>query len=137
MKQKIIWILTTLMMVGWSASLQATNAPEDAWRYQVRLDGTTALRLEMPCYDRTNLDSWVSEGYVYITPDGGTKETLFYYKSNTDVGSSETVKIYCRTDVDGTITLERSGMSSVQVSSQSQWVEIPDVSGQEYAMVYL
>ena len=135
--RKIIWILTTLMMLGWSASIQASNAPEDAWRYQVRLDGTTALRLEMPCYDRTNLDSWVSEGYVYITPDGGTKETLFYYESQTDIADGANVSIHCRTDVDGTMTLERNGMSSVQVSSQSQWVEIPDVSGQEYAMVYL
>ncbi len=136
MKQRVLWLLTTLMILGVS-SLWATNAPEDAWRYQVRLDGTTALRLEMPCYDRTNLDSWVSAGYVYITPDGGTKETLFYYKSNTDIGDSEKVKIYCRTDVSGTMTLERSGMSSVQITSSEQWVEIPDVSGQEYAMVYL
>ena len=137
MKQTVLWILTTLMMVGWSSRLQASNAPEDAWRYQVRLDGTTAMRLEMPCYDRTNLDSWVNEGYVYITPDGGSKETLFYYKSKTDIGDSETAKIYCRTDVGGTMTLERSGMSPVQVNSLEQWVEIPDVSGQEYAIVYL
>ena len=63
MKQKVFWLLTMLMTLGVS-SMWATNAPEDSWRYQVRLDGTTALRLEMPCYDRTNSDSWVKEGYV-------------------------------------------------------------------------
>ena len=137
MKQKVLWILTTLMMVGWSSRLQASNAPEDSWRYQVRLDGTTAMRLEMPCYDRDGSDSWIKNGYVYITRDGGSKETLFYYKSKTDIDDSETAKIYCRTDVGGTMTLERSGMSSVQITSSEQWVEIPDVSGQEYAIVHL
>lgn len=118
MKQKVLWLLTTLMILGVS-SMWASNAPEDAWRYQVRLDGTTAMRLEMLCYDRTNLDSWVSEGNVYITPDGGSKETLFHHETNSDIGGSEMVKIYCRTDVGGTMTLERSGMSSVQVTSSS------------------
>ena len=136
MKQKVLWLLVTLMILG-AGGTWASNAPEDTWRYQVRLDGTTAMRLEMPCYDRSKSDSWITNGYVYITPDGGTKETLFYYKSNTDIGDSEKVKIYCRTDVGGTMTLERSGMSSVQVSGTAQWVEIPDVSGQEYAIVYL
>ena len=91
----------------------------------------------MPCYDRDGSDSWIKNGYVYITRDGGSKETLFYYKSKTDIDDSETAKIYCRTDVGGTMTLERSGMSSVQITASEQWVEIPDVSGQEYAIVHL
>ena len=137
MKQKVFWLLTMLMTLGVS-SMWATNAPEDSWRYQVRLDGTTALRLEMPCYDRTNSDSWVKEGYVYITPDGGTKQTLFYYASETDISNDRTtVGIYCKTEVGGTMTLERSGMSSYQVTSRVEWVGIPFVKDQEYAIAYL
>ena len=81
MKQKMIWILITLMLLGWSASLQATNAPEDSWRYLVMLNGQSSLKLEIPCYDRDGVDSWVKEGTVYIQPTGGTKETLFWLKT--------------------------------------------------------
>lgn len=139
MKQKVFWLLTMLMTLGVS-SMWATNAPEDSWRYQVRLDGTTALRLEIPCYDRDGVDSWVKEGTVYIQPTGGTKETLFWLKTTetyNGFGGDETVKFYVRSDVGGTMTLVRPGMSSEQVTSTSKTVEIPDVSGQTYAMMYL
>ena len=140
MKQKMIWILITLMLLGWSASLQATNAPEDSWRYLVMLNGQSSLKLEIPCYDRDGVDSWVKEGTVYIQPTGGTKETLFWLKTTetyNGFGGDETVKFYVRSDVGGTMTLLRPGMSSEQVTSTSKTVEIPDVSGQTYAMMYL
>ena len=75
-----------LLLVWGSGTASASNAPEDTWRYTVMLNGTKQLKLDMPVYDEDGYDSWIDDGYVYITIEGGQKETLFHYSSKDKSG---------------------------------------------------
>ncbi|MBQ9641661.1 MAG: hypothetical protein IJV06_08880 [Bacteroidaceae bacterium] len=127
--------LLSLVMAG-SLRLVASNAPEDAWRYTVMLYGTDKLKLEMPCYDADGYDSWIDKGYVYITIEGGNRETLFYYKSD-DTGDDDPY-VWGNKGVDGDMILERDrNYSTISITNtQTKWV-VPRVSGTDYSILHL
>ena len=113
----------------------ASNAPEDSWRYTVMLNGVSQLKLDMPVYDQDGYDSWIDKGYVYITCED-KKETLFYYRSWEKHGAFPSVKFY--KGVDGTMILKRDrDYSSINVSTSEKQVTIPLISGTDYAILHL
>ncbi|MBQ6682987.1 MAG: hypothetical protein IJM74_02670, partial [Bacteroidales bacterium] len=130
-------VFALLMLVApvFSERASASNAPEDAWRYTVMLNGVRQLKLDMPVYDEDGYDSWVDKGYVYITCEG-KKETLFYYKSWDKSGTHPSAKFY--KGVDGTMVMTRDrDYSSISVTTSEKEATIPIISGTEYAIIHL
>lgn len=62
---------------------------EDTWLYMVTQQGIDELNIEMPIFDDENFNGWVDDGWVYVTPEGGTKETLLQYRSYDPTGDNE------------------------------------------------
>ena len=54
---------------------------EQTYLYMVTQMGQDQLNFEMPVYDIEGYNSWVDDGKVYVTPEGGSRETLLYYRS--------------------------------------------------------
>ena len=131
----LAFTVMTLMPQGIGQAL-ASNAPEDSWRYTVTLNGTRQLKLDMPVYDEDGYDSWIDDGFVYITIQGSQKETLFHYKSWNKSGSHPSAKIY--KGVDGNMTLKRDrDYSSVNVTTSETQYVIPIIKGTDYAIIHL
>ena len=118
-----------------ASNVSASNAPEDAYRYSVILNGTKQLKLDMPVYDEDGYDSWIDKGYVYITCDG-KKETLFYYRSWDKSGDHPSAKFY--KGVDGVMVMKRDrDYSSINVTTSEKEATIPIIAGTDYAIIHL
>ena len=146
MKVKLLgkpwWPALMLMAVlaGWSNEARARDCYLlDTWRYSVNLEGTNQLRLKMPLYDKDDYDCWIVEGTVYIQPEGGSKETLFYYESQQDIDRDDYYpRVYCYKGVEGTMTLYRDrGYSAVSVGTSKGNDLVPCVDNQDYAVLNL
>ena len=132
---RAVFAILVSIAPSWTQKVTASNAPEDAWRYTVMLNGVRQLKLDMPVYDEDGYDSWVDKGYVYITCDG-VKETLFYYKSWDKSGSHPSAKFY--KGVDGAMVMTRDrNYSSINVTTSEKEATIPIISGTDYAIIHL
>ena len=132
----VVTMLGLMMLFGGGSKVQASNAPEDAYRYMVNISGVDKLSLEMPLYDQDGYDSWIDKGYVYITIDGGHKETLFYYYSEDMDGDNPYV--WCSKGVDGDMKLSRDqNYNTVDVYNSVSKYEVPFVSGTDYSILHL
>ncbi len=54
---------------------------ENTSLYMVSVAGLDQLKFEMPVYDDAGYDGWIDDGNVYVTPEGGIKQTLLHYHS--------------------------------------------------------
>lgn len=132
---KTFVMMLILLLPFWANKVVASNAPEDAYRYTVMLNGMKQMKLDMPVYDEDGYDSWIDKGYVYITCDG-VKETLFYYKSWEKSGSHPNAKFY--KGVDGAMVMTRDrDYSSINVTTSEKEATIPIISGTDYAIIHL
>ncbi|MBO5627753.1 MAG: hypothetical protein J5965_01575, partial [Aeriscardovia sp.] len=59
---------------------------DDTWKYQVSLNGSNTIRIQVPVYDQEGADCWVSNGNLKVTWDGVTK-TCFHWQRNGDTDS--------------------------------------------------
>ncbi len=83
----------------------AGNDMEESYRWQIILNGIKSVSITFPIYDEGGLDGWVDDGKLYITPEGGTKQTVLYFHS--EHKNSDECKVYYRRDVGGTMILNR------------------------------
>lgn len=124
----------------WSAwllpqTISADNV-ENTQHYVVRMNGMDQLRIEMPVYDEEGNDGWCDDGNVYVTPEGGSQQTLLHYLSKY-VGS-ETPSVWLQKGVDGAMTLHRDqGWSDVSVTTSLRSCQVPPLPGTEYSMLYI
>ena len=132
------WMVMLFLLIGWTSEASACKL-EDTYRYNVTLEGTHQLRLKMPLYDKDDYDCWIVEGTVYIQPEGGSKETLFYYESQRDIDSGDYLpRIYSYRGVDGSMILYRDrGYSNVSIGTSKGNELCPCVDNQDYAIVNL
>ncbi len=130
------WMVMLFLLIGWTSEASACKL-EDTYRYNVTLEGTHQLRLKMPLYDKDDYDCWIVEGTVYIQPEGGSKETLFYYESQRDIDSGDYLpRIYSYRGVDGSMILYRDrGYSNVSIGTSKGNELCPCVDNQDYAIV--
>ena len=108
---------------------------EDTWLYMVTQQGIDELNIEMPIFDDENFNGWVDDGWVYVTPEGGTKETLLQYRSYDPTGDNGVARI--RKGVEGVVTLHRkNGWHDATITTTSTNYTIPFESGQSYGKLY-
>ena len=131
-KLQLLVLLAILMPVRTMA-----DHIEDTYLYMVNMVGVDQLDFEMPVFDVEGYDGWVDDGYVYVTPEGGSKQTLLKYRSYEgdadDYGEATVSK-----GVDGLLILHRKrGYSDVVVTTSSTKYKIPFESGLDYGKLYL
>ena len=130
---KAVWMLLLCLL---PANRVLADNNENTSLYLVTMAGMDQLHIEMPIYDEEGYDGWIDKGYVYVTPEGGSRETLLHYYTKEKSGSKPTA--YLTRQVDGQMTLHRDqGYSDVNVMTTETSAEIPNVPGKEYFKLYL
>lgn len=123
----LTWLLPQTML--------ADNV-ENTQLYAVRMNGLDQLRIEMPVFDEEGNDGWCDNGYVYVTPEGGSQQTVLHYYSRKK--STANPYVWLSKGVDGAMTLHRDqGWSDVTVTSSEISCVVPRVPGTEYFMLYI
>ena len=103
----LAWLLPQTML--------ADNV-ENTQLYAVRMNGLDQLRIEMPVFDKAGDDGWCDKGYVYVTPEGGSQQTVLHYYSKHK--STTNPFVWLSKGVDGAMTLHRDqGWSDLTVTS--------------------
>ena len=130
----LLFTLMILSILG-SSTAKADNN-ENAALYMVMQAGMNQLKFEMPVYDAEGYDGWVDQGYIYVTPKGGSRLTLLhYYSRETD---DTYPKAWLSKGVDGLLTLRRDrNYSNVTITTSEKGIEIPSVPGTDYCKLYL
>ena len=85
---------------------------DDTWKYQVSLNGSNTIRIQVPVYDQEGADCWVSNGNLKVTWDGVTK-TCFHWQRNGDTDSdSKDIYIHFSTEVGGSFDITQGNSGS-------------------------
>ena len=109
---------------------------ENTQLYSVRMNGLDQLRIEMPVFDKAGDDGWCDKGYVYVTPEGGSQQTVLHYYSKHK--STTNPFVWLSKGVDGAMTLHRDqGWSDLTVTSTELNCQLPPVPGTDYYMLYI
>ena len=131
--QKITWLLCAL----WLPTLvHAGNDMENSYNWMITPSGINAIDVQIPIYDSGGLDGFVDQGYLYITPEGGAKETVLYFYSKQK--NSDNCWVWFKKSVEGEMILSRdNGYSSVAVSSSEKSCELSQKSGTNLYYIYI
>ena len=106
--------------------------------YLVTMAGLDQLRIEFPIYDEDDYDGFIDDGYIYVTPTGGSKQTLLRFYTHSKDMSDKTPTLWFWKDVDGAMVLSRDqDYEDVMVTTTTNQCEVPSVPGQEYFKVYI
>ena len=82
--------------------------------------------------------SFIDDGYIYVTPTGGSKQTLLRFYTKSKDMSDKTPTLWYWKDVDGAMVLSRDqDYEDVMVTTTTTQCEVPSVPGQEYFKVYI
>ena len=85
---------------------------DDTWKYQVSLNGSNTIRIQVPVYDQEGADCWVSNGNLKVTWDGVTK-TCFHWQRNGDTDSdSKDIYVHFSTEVGGSFDITQGNSGS-------------------------
>lgn len=103
MRTRVRLILSALLMALLLPSTAMADGINSTYNYLVTMVGMNQLRIEMPVYDEDGYDGWIDKGYIYVTPAGGTKNTLLYFYCEEKGGAEP--KIYYQKSVSGAMTL--------------------------------
>ncbi len=133
--QKVIWPL--LLWTLWLPTLvYAGNDMENSFNWMITPSGINGVSIQIPVYDCAGLDGYVDKGYLYITPEGGAKETVLYFYSKQKSGSN--CWVWFKKGVDGEMVLSRdNGYSSMAVSSTEKSCELSQKSGTDLYFIYV
>ena len=104
--RRTVWLLLWLLMLP-SVTALAGNGMDNKSLWTVMQSGTNTIKITVPVYDEEGKDGWVSKGYLYVTPEGGSKETVlnFYSKEK----SGDRCHLFIKRAVNGNMTLTRDG----------------------------
>ncbi len=132
--RRVVWMLVGLLL-PW-ATARAGNDMENAAYWMITPSGIGGVDIQIPVYDDGGLDGFVDKGYLYITPDGGAKETVLYFYSKQK--DSDNCKVWFSKSVDGEMVLSRdNGYSSIAVSSSEKSCELSRKSGTNLYYIYI
>ena len=125
-----------LLMLLWPIRMQAGNDMENAVYWMITPSGVNGVNIQIPIYDSGGKDGFVDKGYLYITPEGGSKETVLYFYSQQK--NSSNCKAWFKKGVDGDMVLSRdNGYSSIAVSSTEKSCELSQKSGTNLFYIYV
>lgn len=114
----------------------AGNDMENSSYWMITPSGVNGVDIQIPVYDSGGLDGFVDKGYLYITPEGGAKETVLYFYSKQKDGSK--CSVWFKKSVDGEMVLSRdNGYSSISISSSEKNCELSQKSGTNLYYLYV
>ena len=134
LRRRTIWLLLLLLMLP-SVTALAGNGMENKSLWTVMQSGTNTIKITVPVYDEEGLDGWVDKGYLYVTPDGGSKETVlnFYSKEK----SGDRCHLFIKKAVNGNMTLTRDGgLSSGTIGTNEKDFELAHADGEKYIFYF-
>ena len=135
MRTRIRLLLLPFLLAFLLPQMAKADHIEDTWLYMVTQAGIDELNIEMPIFDDDYYNGWVDDGYVYVTPEGGTKQTLIQYRSYDPTGDNGEALI--RKGVDGLVTLHRKkGWHDATITTTNTNYTIPFEPGQSYGKLY-
>ena len=106
-------VLGVLLLFSWLVPYGAwATHVDDAWKYQVSLNGSNTIRIQVPVYDQEGADCWVTNGNLKVTWDGTTK-TCFHWQRNGDTDSdSKDIYVHFSTEVGGSFDITQGNSGS-------------------------
>ncbi|MBP5375524.1 MAG: hypothetical protein J6Y38_04235 [Bacteroidaceae bacterium] len=132
--QKVIWLLLWILWLP--TMMHAGNDMENSSYWMITPSGVNGINIQIPVYDSGGLDGFVDKGYLYITPEGGAKETVLYFYSQQK--NSSNCRVWFQKSVDGEMVLSRdNGYSSIAVSSSEKNCELSQKSGSNLYYIYI
>ncbi len=132
--QKVTWLL--LLILWLPTMVYAGNDMENSSYWMITPSGVNGVDIQIPVYDSGGLDGFVDKGYLYITPEGGAKETVLYFYSKQKDGSN--CSVWFKKSVDGEMVLSRdNGYSSISISSSEKNCELSQKSGTNLYYIYV
>ena len=111
-------MLALPMLMAWLVpQTAAATHVDETYNYQVMLNGSNTIRIQVPVYDQEGYDCWVTDGNLNVTwtDDNGKTQTktAFHFQRNGDTSSSSTnIYIHFRTDVGGSFDVTQGNSSN-------------------------
>ncbi len=132
--RRTVWLILWLLMLP-SVTALAGSGMDNKNLWTVMQSGTNTIKITVPVYDEEGKDGWVSKGYLYVTPEGGSKETVlnFYSKEK----SGDRCHLFIKRAVNGNMTLTRDGgLSSGTIGTNEKDFELAHADGEKYIFYF-
>ena len=135
MRTRIRLLLLSFLLAFLLPQMAKADRIEETWLYMVTQAGIDELNIEMPIFDDDYGNEWVDDGWVYVTPEGGTQQTLIQYRSYNPTGDNGEAQI--RKGVEGLVTLHRKGgWHDATITTTNTKYTIPFEPNQSYGKLY-
>lgn len=83
------WLVAVHVLIPFLLPLKASAASyvDEAYNYQLTLNGSNTIRLKVPVYNEKSDDHWVCNGNIYVQVandkgEFGSKQALFYWRED-------------------------------------------------------
>ena len=96
-------MLLLLALFAWLLpQTAAASYEEEPDNYSVSLGGTTTVYFTAPVYSQEGADTWIYDGNLRVSVDGGEYTTIFHWASETDIDSDKSsLSCYFSTTANG------------------------------------
>ena len=100
------WLLL-LMLFAWllpqQAAAESSTYVDLKENYQIGLSGENTIYIQVPVYDMTSVDTWITNGYLKVKWDGQQEITLlnWYHPGGDIAGDATSCSTYFYTQADG------------------------------------
>ena len=122
-----LWMLATLLVLLPLKAWAGKDFVEDPSNYTITYNAPGTMVFEMPVYEQSGSDSWVTEGKICYTPDGGSQVVAFkFWCTSKDMSnSSKTATFKIESYVGGTFTYKKSDGNDYAITSTMQEFQAP------------
>ena len=95
-------IMLTALLAWLLPQTAAASYEDDPDNYTVALGGSNVVYIQAPVYDTSGADTWVYDGNLKVSVDGGTETTILHWSSETNIDNNNTtLQCYFSTTADG------------------------------------
>ena len=96
------WLVLLLLLAWLTPQRAAASYEEEPDNYSVSLGGTTTVYFTAPVYSQEGADTWIYDGNLRVSVDGGEYTTIFHWASETDIDSDKSsLSCYFSTTANG------------------------------------
>ena len=75
------WLMLLVLFAWLAPQKAAASYEDDPSNYTVSLGGSNIVYFTAPVYDTSGADTWVYNGNLRVSVDGGSTNDIFYLKS--------------------------------------------------------
>ena len=101
-QHKLCLMLLAALFAWLLPQTAAASYEEEPDNYSVSLGGTTTVYFTAPVYSQEGADTWIYDGNLRVSVDGGEYTTIFHWASETDIDSDKSsLSCYFSTTANG------------------------------------